>query len=395
MTSNIDYLLSLVGKNNAEIRDTWVLSGAMMASRYTRRYIKDTIFQVSCDSDKPLFKAIVYCKADYIVDDVIWPTIEWNDYDIQSINGLIGSYQGVETPFFQVLLTGAQFDELYDTPVNENLNVMSGSDEAGGVVMDDDQLGILLTEVGIPFLRVDELELTGNAIRKYCVKPSMDTYYGFFPIIKDEVVGSMSAGSSFKKEFPADAYACIPYYVLGTMGSNAGYGTGAFSLYREQMLYGGIGGAAGGGWGGGLSYRKAVPGFVGLQNKNASLDALAAQQAYLNYFRREHVKTIKENGKKYATGYSTTGGNVNIKWLCRSYDFDDIRYSMLTDFRNLCKANIMRNLGMLRSMVKSDLPGNIDYTLYTNRADSLEQKVIDKWEKSPTNLQLAIMRGGL
>jgi hypothetical protein len=55
----------------------------------------------------------------------------------------------------------------------------------------------------------------------------------------------------------------------------------------------------------------------------------------------------------------------------------------------------MRNLGMLRAMVKSDLPGNIDFSLYNTRADSLEQKVIDKWEKSATNYSFSAMRGGL
>lgn len=392
MLSNLDYLLSLVGKNNAEIRDTWVLSGSMMASRYTRKYVHDTLFQVSCDSDKPLFKALVYCKADYIVDNNTWPAIEWNDYNIQSLSGLIGSYQGIETPFFQIVLTGEQFDELYDIPVNDELKLYSGSNEASGVVISDDELGILLNESGVPFLRIDELEVTGDALRKFCVKPAMDTYFSFFPIIKEESIGSVSAGGSFKKEFPEGAYACIPYYVLGTAGQSAGYGAGAFSLFREQLIYGGAGGSS---FGTGLSYRKAVPGFVGLQNKDAALNALAAQQGYLNYFRREHVRTVKENGKKYATGYSTTGGNVNIKWLCASYDFDDIRFTLRTDFRNLAKAYIMRNLGMLRGLVKTDVPGAIDFSTANARADSLEQKVLDKWEKSATNLRFAVTRGGL
>ena len=43
-------------------------------------------------------------------------------------------------------------------------------------------------------------------------------------------VGNISAGGSFKKEFPEGAFACVPYYVLGAAGSNAGYGAGAFSL---------------------------------------------------------------------------------------------------------------------------------------------------------------------
>lgn len=391
MISNVDYLLSLVGKNNAEIRDTWVLTGTTIVSKQTRRYIKDSIFQVSCTPGTPLNGAILYCKADYSVGD-LWPLIDWDSYSIQDISGLIGSYQGVETPFFQVLLTKDQLDEVEDIPVNEMLELYSGSQECGGVVIDDEQLCIILGELGVPFLRVDELELTGNAIRQYCIKPAMDYYFGYFPIIKEESVGNISAGGSFKKEFPEGAFACVPYYVLGAAGSNAGYGAGAFSLYREQMIYGG---ASGSSFGSGVSYRKSVPGFVGLHNRDAAMQALAAQQGYLNYFRREHVKTIKENGKKYATGYSTTGGAVCIKWLCASYNFDDIKFSMRTDFRAICKAYVLRNIGMLRSMVKSDLPGNIDYSMYTSRADSLEQKVAEKWEKCATSLALSVMRGGL
>ena len=68
---------------------------------------------------------------------------------------------------------------------------------------------------------------------------------------------------------------------------------------------------------------------------------------------------------------------------------------MRTDFRAICKAYVLRNIGMLRSMVKSDLPGNIDYSMYTSRADSLEQKIAEKWEKCATSLALAVQRGGL
>jgi hypothetical protein len=50
---------------------------------------------------------------------------------------------------------------------------------------------------------------------------------------------------------------------------------------------------------------------------------------------------------------------------------------------------------MLRALVKSDVPGAIDFSLYNSRADSLEQKVIEKWEKQASNLALAIMRGGM
>lgn len=391
MVSNVDYLLSLVGNRNDIIRDTWVLQGTMIASKMTRRYIKDNIFQVSCSEGKPLNGALIYCLTDYEVDNDVWPCIDWDQYEIEDIDTcFIGSFQGVQSPFFKLLLKKEDVDALADVPVNEDLDI-SGNDD-GGVIIDDEQLGIMLTEVGVPFLRIDELEYTANAIKKYCLKPVFDTYFGFFPIIKEEVVGQMSGGSEFKKEFPPNAFAAVPYYVLGA-GGGAEF-RGAFSLYREQMMYGG-GMMSGGGFGRGVSYRKPVPGFVGLQQGDANMNMRAAQQGYVNYFRREHVRSIKENGKRYCIGYSTVGGSVNVKWLCCSYDFDDIKFSIRTDFRNLGKAAILRNLGMLRALVKSDVPGAIDFSLYNSRADALETKVIEKWEKQASNLALSVMRGGL
>jgi len=391
MVSNVDYLLSLVGTRNDIIRDTWVLQGTMIASKMTRRYIKDNIFQVSCSEGKPLNGALIYCLTDYEVDNDVWPCIDWDQYEIEDIDTcFIGSFQGVQSPFFKLLLKKEDVDALANVPVNEDLDI-SGNDD-GGVVIDDEQLGIMLTEVGVPFLRIDELEYTANAIKKYCLKPVFDTYFGFFPIIKEEVVGQMSGGTEFKKEFPPNAFAAVPYYVLGA-GGGAEF-RGAFSLYREQMMYGG-GMMSGGGFGRGVSYRKPVPGFVGLQQGDANMNMRAAQQGYVNYFRREHVRSIKENGKRYCIGYSTVGGSVNVKWLCCSYDFDDIKFSIRTDFRNLGKAAILRNLGMLRSLVKSDVPGAIDFSLYNTRADALESKVIEKWEKQASNLALSVMRGGL
>ena len=85
MVSNVDYLLSLVGNRNDIIRDTWVLQGTMIASKMTRRYIKDNIFQVSCSEGKPLNGALIYCLTDYEVDNDVWPCIDWDEYEIEDM----------------------------------------------------------------------------------------------------------------------------------------------------------------------------------------------------------------------------------------------------------------------------------------------------------------------
>lgn len=406
---NCNYLLSLVNKDNKEIYNTWESMGSLIIDVNTKCYIKDTFFKVSCD-EGVMNNALVYCMNTYMVNGDDRPLIDWNTLTIEGTEGQLGVFQGVEIPYFKVILDGnTVFDLEYefenngfygstdsDSKSNEFTPYSGTNQSKTDILIDDDELCILLGECGVPFLRIDELDLTRDAICNYCIKPALDKYYGFFPIVEEENLGSFAAGSSFKKEFPKNAFAAIPYYVLGNSTSGgASFGSGAFSLFREQMMYGGVG--MNGSFGNGVHYRKNVPGYTGLNGygQQAAMQSMAAQQGYTNYLRREHVKTVKENGKKYATGYSTVGGMMNIKWFKKSYDWNDINYSLLPDVRDLCKAYILRNLGMLNALVKSDLPGVIDFSLYNQRSDTLEEKVITKWDESMTNYSYAIMRGGL
>jgi hypothetical protein len=387
--TKIAYLLGLTDTNPAEIRDTWAALGSLVVTDATKLYIRDSIFKVDCGSGE-LNGAIVYCIAPYTVtsDDTI---VDWENLTIQGVEGKVSAYQGVTTPYFRVLLTASQVAAI-TAAVNTSLIPFSGINTQTEVKIDDEQLGILLNETGVPFLTVDELEITRDSICTYCIKPALDQYFTFFPIVQEEAIGNFGGGAAFKVPYPDGAYHGILYYTIGAYGGDSSYGNGAFALYREQLAYGGTNGV---GFGNGLSYRKPVPGFVGLNNRDAMLQTLQAQQGYLNYFRREHYTKTKIDGKYYAVGYTTIGGYLNAKWFKSSYNWEDIDFSLLGDVRNLAKAYIMRNLGMLRAMVKSDLPGNIDFSLYNTRADSLEQKVIDKWEKSATNYSFSAMRGGL
>lgn len=77
-----------------------------------------------------------------------------------------------------------------------------------------------------------------------------------------------------------------------------------------------------------------------------------------------------------------------------SYDYDDLEYELEPTFRDHAKAMILRNLGMLRNLLKSDIPGGIDFSMYITRADKLDEISIEKWKASKTNYRFAIMRGG-
>lgn len=395
--SKLTYLLGLkdTEEGRAEIRDTWAALGKIVYNTNTKIYTANTIFKVEADKG-PLNGAIVYCQGTYTVDGEDFPLIEWNDATIESTEDAVSTYQGVMSPFFKVLVTAQDIPSYEDFPEDETLLPFAGMKEAPVVDIDDDDLVILLTECGVPFLRLDELEYDRDVICQYMIKPALDDYYSFYPIIKEETIGNYAGGAEFKIEIPKGFHGGILYYVLGTSGSSSRYGSGAFALYREQMMYGGASGNNGM-FGNGLTYRKQVPGFTGMASGmiDARLQGMQAAQGYANLYRREKYRKVREDGKLYAVGYSTIGGTLCAKWFGASYNWDDIEFEMLPQVRAHVKATILRNLGMLRNMIKSDLPGAIDYSVYASRADSLDEQSIRKWEADIKNQRFAIMRGGL
>lgn len=400
-----EYLLNLAKNDKAKVRDIWIAQGSLTVTSNTKIYFPETLFKVEAGPEAPLNGALVYCSAKYQVDNVSFPLINWDTITQEGAEGELVVEEGIMTPFFRVILKGEEIPDTETIPVDENLIPFSDIDDSEdyAVNISDDILIFLLNEVGVPFIRLDELEYGRKQIINYCIKPAIDVYYTFFPIVTEQAVGNLSANQEFKIEFPECAFAGIPYYTMGVAGGGgqgASYGMGAFSLFREQLIYGTgttFGQTGGYGFGHGITYSKPVPGWTGRYGGAASttLDPLAISQGYSNYFRREKFHKVKENGKWYLTGFSTIGGALNVKWFKYSKDFDDIPFSLQWDVKNLCKAYIMRSFSALRSLVKSDLPGNFDFSSMNSRADSLEKDVIDKFKSSVTNQAFAIARGGL
>jgi hypothetical protein len=106
----------------------------------------------------------------------------------------------------------------------------------------------------------------------------------------------------------------------------------------------------------------------------------AVRQGITNYAQRISFRTQKDaNGVKRVTGYSLKTGLLIIDWAHESNKWEDVDYRQLNDVRNLAAARVLRAIGSLRSQARSDLPGNIDFNSFLNRADKLEEEIINKW----------------
>lgn len=398
----VQYLLSV---DKEEVYKTWKALGSLTINDGVVYYQKDTLFKINIEGN--LKDSLVYCKYSYMVDNENgFGAIDWANVQPDELDGTIYLYQGVASPNFKVVQKPEDFNSIDDSQINldgfkpfNSPNISNSS-----IIINDMDYRIITAELGVPFLREEELEYNRDTIIDICIKPAVDLYFSYFPIVVDESAGYKNGEWAVEyHNFPTDPDA-IPYKGVTylTNGSGAGAtGLAAFSsplAYIKEISMGGGGFGANSVFSGSLNYRKQVPGFTGMSAADAVQTALMGQagnQAIFNQTRREYDRDIFINGKKYLHGWTTSGGYLNIHWLCTSNNFDRVPFTMKSkDVRRLCTAFALRNVGMLRALVPNEKVNKIDYSLYNTRADAIEEKVTTQWDQNPMRLRFAIMRGG-
>jgi len=386
------------------ILNAWYAMGQITVNNDTKIYSKGSLIRVDASdgsqrSRAPLHNRILFCQEDYVVNGRDKQPINWAIMKPDDLDGLLVAVEGVATPFWVIL------QAKWNGTFQPDKNFVPFQDDDGETVealvnISDEELTLCLADLGVPFVNWHDLEYNRNEIINLCVKPALDRYFTFMPIIKEEGnLGQYSRGGQFKIELPEDAYNAVPYFCSG-VGGGIGNPGSPFSFFAEQTLWGGGGGLYGTGssrFGRGVRYfNKQQPGFTGIQGHLATIrDNLAIAQNQVNFLRQEKYHLIKENGKRYITGFSTVSGQLNILFLCASKNWDDVKFEHLTDIaRPLVKIEALRAINYLRKLVKGDVPGAIETDAFLQRADKLEEQVNKLIGSITTTYQLAISRSG-
>ena len=251
--------------------------------------------------------------------------------------------------------------------------------------------------MGVAVVRFDEIEYSREQVCELCVKRAFLEYYRFFPIEKHVNMGKVGSG---QLSFPLDkdVIKVIDAQFRGGGASSVTGTRGAFAFLNEQyQTYGLAGGKSK--WGRGLSYNKRVPGFTGRAGGTAITNNIlgrAAAQAIQNYQKRTTFYIeLDDQGNKIAKGYSNIGGDLEMVLGYWSPNFEMIVVNNFDEVVNVLKlitAWTMRSLRPLRHLIKTDTPGEIDFSDYSNRADNLEKEVTEHWYAHPKN-KAVLMRG--
>ncbi len=390
-----EILKGYIDANTPElVRDSWLGLGGAVITASSRTFIKDLIYKVDLSDDSGnvpesavLHGSLLLCEASlYNSDPLTWSEVVIEDDE----NGYVSFASGIISPHFRLLLTKSQFDAIA-VPANPNF-VPYTEIETADILITDEELEIILTEAGIPFILLEELEFPRNKICNLMIKPVMQEYFKFWPILDRYIIEQpvAQAGQKFEVEMPVDAYGAVRAFVAqGTPGSPVGPGNPMFFYANEIAWWGGGSGS----WSPIRFNQGSSPGFSNLQGFATMALDRAARQGIINYATRIHFHIEKRSdGKKYLVGYANRAGQVEIWWAKGSNDWNDVEFARLPEVRKLATSRVLRVLGMLRSQVKTDIPGQVDYSGFIARAKELEAEVYEFWKNVP---RVAIMRGGM
>lgn len=343
-------------------RDAWANTGSQYITVNTRTYIKNTLYRINIPSIN-LNNSLILSLENYSNAN----PIPWHmGYIVDEDNGYISFGNNIVNPYFSLILKGEDVLSLDSVPVNTSF--VPYESPIYSVIISDDELDKILLEVGVPFIELEELEFSKEQIIDLMIQPALHEYFRWYPIIKTETIPLTSY--TFEVPVPPNSFGAQRVFV--SQGFSGNISPAPANPLLRQWDY--------------LPLRhtrfsRNSPYNINTTFREASLQR-AVRQGIVNYLQRLYFQVEKnEQGQKVIRGYSLKTGYLTIEWAYYSNKWEDIDPRYVIDVRRLACANVLRALGSLRSQVKSDIPGSIDFSSFLSRANELETAILTKWQE--------------
>lgn len=355
-----------------QIRDSWANMGSTIIDNTCRYFNQDTLVRVM-QVGSPLYGSIIYVGQAGLIDT----DFDWLEYsqsepptgsDIQNTLAIIH-------PYFQVVLTGVQFDTITD-PVDTTWVPYSDPLLNLPVQIPNDELEKILIDIGVPFISIDELEYSKDQILRLMIQPALDQYFRYFPIEKVYTWGTYAP--DFDIEFPEGAVSVVRASNIpglqGTGGPSQGPNNPLLFWYDEIAQNPA----------GGMSMGYSTHSRNKMFRPNESMSTLILERAVRagmgNYMRRRRIKVYTEGRR--VRGFCTERSTLEIVFGYSSSNWDDVPHNMKPQVRDLAKAFVLKAFGMLRSQARSDIPGTVNYDRFITKGEELEKTIIDLWQQA-------------
>lgn len=371
------------------IRDTWSALGSNLIRKNTRIYNEGMIYKVYPEDhpNSSLRGSLVFCAKEFIGN------LNWNNaVIIDEDYGEISFGNDIVSSRFYQLLSGEELDSVEEAIDESFIPFQEIYEQNDTVKIKDSDYRTIMSCLGAPFIRDEELEYTREEISELAIKPALELMFKWCPKTRPQEIAVTLNVQNIP--MPEDAYA-----VLGLSLQQAGMGTGTIT---NPLLWG-LMNAPYLSLGSGITEVSAYGNPLrGSDNSNSLLLGNASMQGLINYRRRVHYEgpyedlngsICPEPGQRYITVYSNIQGTLNVWWGIRTLNFDDIEYAQRDNAFKLCKAKVKQLFGALRRQSKSDIPGQVDYGYLVEEGKTEENEVIDVMKKLVKSS--GILRGSL
>jgi len=352
------------------VRDTWAVYGSTVFGPAQTEFAKDSIFQLQGTGtiwDNALF---------FVTEDIhLSSPFNWVDYTFDDeTKGTIKNNNAIIHPSLYCVLSATKFTAITD-PVDLSFVAFAALDT---VEISDEQLNMILLEAGVPFITLQEIEYNRDTILNLMVKPAIEEYYRWFPLI--EIIGKPITNSIEIPLPPHIKHVLYAYVIPGFVTSQYDIKNPINRYYDEVVLNTQVGGA----FSAPYQMMGRRQGFADVTGLTTHIMGRALRQGIINYGNRTRLRYDIVN--RVLKGYSNTRGIAEVVGAIVSYKWEHIPYTRQREVRELATAKVLRSLGALRTLSSDKLQGNLNGDKYIERATELEKNIIEKWSSETNTL---------
>ena len=383
-----DYLRTTA--SDSERVMTWKALGANTINDSTKIYVANQIYYVNVPLSE-LNGALLYCNQDY-TGNIDWTSAKLFD----KYYGEITFGYNVASPYFSIILTPSEFSEV---PINTEAFINAyksfvpykGYDLRDKVTISEDDYRRVISVLGSPFIREDELEYTRDEICDLAIRPALEEYFHWIPATThvEEDVGQLEMDVQFPDDSCYDVVGISLQQYGGSMNGNM---LSPLFYGMEQSLYSG------------MNYTGLSGSYTGSKRPKTQTNSVtnvitsrANAQALINYGRRVHFEGPYEadetHNNRWIRVWSNTQGVLNIWFARRTLNFNEVLHQHRTRVFDYSQACVKELFGNLRRQSKSDIPGLVDYKDWLSEAKETKEKIEGEWKAMVK--WAGVMRGSL
>lgn len=349
-------------------RDSWVALGSNVITDTTRTAVRGQIYQVQIPASG-FNNALVFALEDYLASEPLdWVTASLVDADRGEI-----SFQpngDIISPIYRLILTGTDFLAI-TAPVDLTfVPFLDEFQDTAQVLIPDEELDVILRSVGVPFILYDELEFSRQQIKDLAIRPAFQEYFKWFPK-RERYTYPIAYNSVIEEQFPTGAYEIL--HIAVNQGIARGQIRNPLLRYFDEVIWTANNPSV-------YASRSTGSPRTQVGDWSSMLMNRAERQALVNYATRVHHHTEWRDGVKYLVAYSNKLGSLEVHYAFESLNWADTEFARRPELRKLCEAEILHTLGSLRSQVKTDIPGAMDYRDWVTRADTIRKDVQADWK---------------